>query len=148
MGFTLDASTIRELANAVAVEVVAALRKAQMPTVKIDERLVIEVGPLAVDLDRKEATLHGRALELKPRELSLLAALARNAGRALSREQLLELAWDDATLLRIDSERTVDVHVRRLRLCLGESAAMLRTVARVGYRLDPPTCDRPAPPRQ
>lgn len=138
MGFTLDTSTIRELATAIAAEVVQAMRAARISTVVRDDREVVHVGPLTVDLGRREAALNGRALDLKPRELELLAALARNAGRALSRAQLLELAWDHATLENIESDRTVDVHVRRLRLQLGENAAMLHTVARVGYRLDPP----------
>ena len=97
----------------------------------------MHVGPVTVDLGRREATVRGRAVALKPRELDCLAALARNAGRALSREQLLDLAWDDAVLDRMGSERTVDVHVRRLRIQLGEDAHLLRTIARVGYRLDP-----------
>lgn len=138
MGFTLDASTIRELAATIAAEVIQAMRAARISTVVIDDLEVVHVGPLTVDLSRREASLHGRLLTLKPRELSLLAALACNAGRALSRAQLLELACDDAALDRIESDRTVDVHVRRLRLRLGEDAGMIRTVARVGYRLDPP----------
>jgi DNA-binding response OmpR family regulator len=138
MGFTLDTNTIRELAATIAAEVVQAMRAARISTVVSDACEIIQVGPLTVDLARREAVLDGRALDLKPRELGLLAALARNAGRALSRTQLLELAWDDGALQRIESDRTVDVHVRRVRLQLGENARMLRTVARVGYRLDPP----------
>jgi len=138
MGFSLDTSTIRELATAIAAEVVQAMRGARISTVISDDRDVVHVGPLTVDLGRREAALDGRPLDLKPRELELLAALARNVGRALSRAQLLELAWDHAALESIESDRTVDVHVRRLRLQLGENAAMLHTVARVGYRLDPP----------
>jgi DNA-binding response OmpR family regulator len=99
MGFTLDTSTIRELAAAIATEVVQAMRAAHISTVVSDDREVIYVGPLTVDLGRREAALNGHALDLKPRELELLAALARNAGRALSRAQLLELAWDHATLV-------------------------------------------------
>src|ERR1700677_4647707 len=81
MGFTLDSSTIRELAAAIAAGVVQAMRAARISTVVSDDREVVHVGPLTVDLGRREAALHGRALNLKPRELSLLAALARNAGR-------------------------------------------------------------------
>jgi DNA-binding response OmpR family regulator len=138
MGFTLDPNTIRELAAAIAAEVVQAMRAARIPTMVSDDREVFQVGPLTVDLARREAAVNGRVLDLKPRELQLLAALARNAGRALNRAQLLELAWDGATLELIESDRTVDVHVRRLRLQLGENSVMLHTVARVGYRLDPP----------
>jgi DNA-binding response OmpR family regulator len=97
----------------------------------------MHVGPITIDLGRREAAVRRRALPLKPRELDCLAALARNVGRALSREQLLDLAWDDAALDRVSSERTVDVHVRRLRCQLGDDAHLLRTVMRVGYRLDP-----------
>jgi DNA-binding response OmpR family regulator len=136
MGFSLDASTIREIADAVATEVIQALNRSRI-SMQTDDRDFIEVGPLTVDLARREAALHGRALNLKPRELALLTVLARNAGRALSRDQLLELAWEDA-MFKVDSERTVDVHVRRLRLRLGDCSVMLRTVARIGYRLDPP----------
>jgi DNA-binding response OmpR family regulator len=138
MGFTLDPNTIRELAAAIAAEVVQAMRAERIPTVVSDDREVFHVGPLTVDLARREAAVNCRVLDLKPRELDLLAALARNAGRVLNRAQLLELAWDDVTLERIESERTVDVHVRRLRVQLGDNAAMLQTVARAGYRLDPP----------
>jgi len=137
MGFSLDASTIREIADAVATEVIQALSRSRI-LMQIDDRDLVEVGPLTVNVARREAVLHGRVLDLKPRELALLTALARNAGRALSRDQLLELAWEDA-MFKVDSERTVDVHVRRLRLRLGDCSGMLRTVARIGYRLDPPT---------
>jgi DNA-binding response OmpR family regulator len=126
------------LAAAIAAEVVQAMREARISTAVTNDREVIQVGPITVDLGRMEATLGGNALDLKPRELGLLAALARNAGRALNRAQLLELAWDNVALESIESDRTVDVHVRRLRLRLGENAAMLQTVSRVGYRLDPP----------
>ena len=142
MGFKLDQSTINDLAAVIALEVVKAIRdeassKKSLATPTIVEHELIEAGSIKVDLGRREATVRGRVLPLKPRELECLTALARNAGRALTREQLLELAWDDAALDRIESERTVDVHIRRLRLHLGDDAHLLRTVARVGYRLDP-----------
>jgi len=143
MGFTLDQNTIRELAATIAADVVKAISETQLVSgarsgkAMIDEPEVMHVGPITIDLGRREATVRGRALPLKHRELECLAALARNAGRALSREQLLDLAWDDAAVERVGSERTVDVHVRRLRLHLGEEAHLLRTMSRVGYRLDP-----------
>ena len=145
MGFTLDQNTIRELAATIASEIVKALNEAQLvndtraatTTVTLGEAEVLHVGPITVDLGRREASARGRVLDLKPRELDLLTALARNSGRVLSRQQLLELAWRDADLDGINSERTVDVHVRRLRVALGEDAHLLRTVVRAGYRLDP-----------
>ena len=143
MGFTLDQNTIRELAATIASEVVKAISELRLVSdsrtvmATIDGPEVMLVGPITVDLGRREATSRGRVLDLKPRELDCLAAFARNMGRALSREQLLELAWGNAALDGVGSERTVDVHVRRLRLQLGEDAHLLRTIARVGYRLDP-----------
>jgi DNA-binding response OmpR family regulator len=143
MGFTLDKNTIRELAATIASEVVKALSEAQLvnavraATAQIDEPEVMHVGSITVDLGRREASVRGRVLNVKPRELECLVALARNSGRVLSRQQLLELAWRDADLDGINSERTVDVHVRRLRVHLGEDAHLLRTVVRAGYRLDP-----------
>ena len=142
MGFTLDQCTIRELAATIASEVVKAISEFRlvgdsrtvMATIEGPE--VMHVGPITVDLGRREATSRGRVLDLKPRELDCLAVLSRNAGRVLSREHILELAWGDAAI-GVSSDRTVDVHVLRLRHHLGEDAHLLRTVARVGYRLDP-----------
>ena len=145
MGFTLDQNTIRELAATIASEVVKTLSESEARlinepravTATIDGPEVMHVGPITVDLGRREAAVRGRVLELKHRELDCLAALSRNVGRVLSREQILELAWGDAAIAGVNSERTVDVHVRRLRLHLGDDAHLLRTIARVGYRLDP-----------
>jgi DNA-binding response OmpR family regulator len=143
MGFTLDQNTIRELAATIASEVVKAISELRLVSESrsvmgtLDGPEVMHVGPITVDLGRREATSRGRVLDLKPRELDCLIALARNTGRVLSRQQLLELGWADADLDGINSERTVDVHVRRLRVALGEDAHLLRTVVRAGYRLDP-----------
>jgi len=143
MGFTLDQNAMRELAATISAEVVKAISEARLVkdsravTATIDGPEVMHVGPITVDLGRREATARGRVLDMKPRELDCLAALSRNVGRALSREQILELAWGDAAIVGVNSERTVDVHVRRLRLHLGEDAHLLRTIARIGYRLDP-----------
>jgi DNA-binding response OmpR family regulator len=51
----------------------------------------------------------------------------------LSRDKLIELAWPDPD--RVNSSRTVDVHIRRLRFKLGEAAHLIRTVAGAGYKL-------------
>ncbi len=92
---------------------------------------VLVVGGVEVDLGRREARVGGVAVPLTAREFDLLAFLARNAGIALTRSQLVEGVWGPDWY---GDERTVDVHVRQLRKKLGD-ALPLATVWGVGYRL-------------
>jgi DNA-binding response OmpR family regulator len=108
----------------------AILRRADGP--QRDAPTVLEVGPVEVDLGRREARLDGEAVALAAREFDLLAYLAENRGLALSRRQLLDGVWG---VDWVGDERTVDVHVRQLRKKLGD-AFPLTTVWGVGYRLD------------
>jgi DNA-binding response OmpR family regulator len=95
------------------------------------------VGPLVVDAATMTATLEGRPLALTTYEMSLLRALAERPGRVLSREQLMELvtgATDEAF------DRSIDVHVSRLRAKLGDDPRqprLLKTVRGIGYVLAP-----------
>lgn len=95
----------------------------------------IVVGPLSLDPAALQATLNGVVLVLTTHEFSILKALAENAGRVLSREQLLYLSRGNAE----DSfDRSIDVHVSRLRAKLGDdsrSPRLLKTVRGVGYLL-------------
>jgi DNA-binding response OmpR family regulator len=95
---------------------------------------VLEFGRLQIDEAAREARVDGVDLKLKPREFGLLLALARNAGVALSRDVLVEKVWG----FDFDGdERTVDVHVRRLRSKIEEEAgvgACLHTVHGFGYK--------------
>jgi DNA-binding response OmpR family regulator len=75
------------------------------------------------------------AIELTPKEFDLLRALAEARGRVLSREFLLDRVWGYASAREIES-RTVDVHVRRLRIKLGDEGQRITTVKGVGYRLE------------
>ncbi len=93
------------------------------------ERLVCE--ELAVDIKKHVVTVGGEEVALTFKEFSLLACLMENAGRAFTREQLLETVWG------YDYEggtRTVDVHVQTLRTKLGASGKRIETVRGVGYR--------------
>jgi DNA-binding response OmpR family regulator len=76
---------------------------------------VLRFGRLEIDQKAREARVDGVDVQLKPREYSLLCALAENAGAAMSREALLQHVWG----YDFDGDvRTVDVHVRRLRMKL------------------------------
>jgi len=95
----------------------------------------LHVGAIEIDVARHEVLVDDVETSLAPREFATLTALARNAGRVLSREQLLELAWPEDAALEIENTRNVDVIVRRLRLKLGGSAKQLQTVHGAGYKL-------------
>jgi len=92
----------------------------------------IEAGPIAIDLLAHRAHVDGRELDLTPVEFELLLALARRAGAAVSRAWLVENVLDPE---REGNERTLDVHVSRLRKKLGVHSHRLATVWGVGYRL-------------
>jgi DNA-binding response OmpR family regulator len=93
--------------------------------------VVITVGQVEVDLGRREARVDGEVVPLATREFDLLVHLARHAGLALTRRQLLDGVWGVGW---VGDDRTVDVHVRQLRRKLGD-ALDLATVWGVGYRL-------------
>jgi DNA-binding response OmpR family regulator len=133
-----DPAAIGALARAIAREVVREVTAAKELHVLVDTPFagtVLQVGPIAVDIDRHEATVNGSVMEkVKPREFDLLVSLMRNAGKVLTREKILELVWRDAAL-DVDDNRTIDVHVRRLRAHLQDESGWLTTVTGVGYKL-------------
>jgi DNA-binding response OmpR family regulator len=95
----------------------------------------MRLGALVIDLGTHTASVGGLALALTPKEFDLLRALVEARGRVLSREFLLDRVWGYAHASEIES-RTVDVHVRRLRVKLGPEGRRILTVKSVGYRLD------------
>ncbi len=109
----------------------------EAPDAPVDaSRRRMQFGDLVIDAERREVTLRGNPLPLKPKEYELLSYLAQARGRALSRDQLLEAVWGwDYT----GGSRTVDVHVRWLREKIeddpGEPTRIL-TVRGVGYRFE------------
>ena len=97
---------------------------------------VLKAGKLEVNLTKHVVTLGGELLELKPREFDLLALLVENAGRALTRDQILERIWGQDYF---GDTRTVDVHIRWLREKIeGDPGSPKRiiTIRGVGYRFD------------
>lgn len=96
----------------------------------------LKLGDLEVDFTRHQVKLGDSLLILKPKEFDLLAFLARNRGRAFTREQLLEKVWGYDY---VGDTRTVDVHIRWLREKIEVdpgSPCRLLTVRGVGYRLE------------
>ena len=90
------------------------------------------IGDVEIDMKQHIVTKAGSVINLTPQEFRLLEVLIQNKNLALSREQLLNLAWD------FDYEgesKTVDVHIRKLRQKLGLED-YIKTVSKLGYRLE------------
>jgi two-component system phosphate regulon response regulator PhoB len=87
---------------------------------------------LEMDLVAHRVKRDGQAIQLGPTEYRLLRHFLENPGRVYSRQQLLETVWPHSEDIEL---RTVDVHIRRLRLALGEPD-IIRTVRSAGYALD------------
>jgi two-component system, OmpR family, phosphate regulon response regulator PhoB len=96
---------------------------------------VLTFADITLDRERKRVSRGGREVELGPTEFRLLEFLLERPGRVYSREQLLDGVWGNSVYI---DERTVDVHVGRLRkaLILGKEADPIRTVRGSGYALD------------
>ena len=92
----------------------------------------VEVGELVLDTATHRVTWQGAPLKVGPTEFKLLGYLMQHAERVHSRAQLLDKVWGDHVYIE---ERTVDVHVKRLRESLGAAAPMIETVRGAGYRL-------------
>ena len=93
-------------------------------------------GAVVLDSATHEVTVGRAPVTLTPKEFDLLKALLDARGRVLSRGFLLDRVWGYARASEIES-RTVDVHVRRLRVKLGDEGRRLLTVKNVGYRIEP-----------
>jgi DNA-binding winged helix-turn-helix (wHTH) protein len=85
-----------------------------------------------IDLARREVHLDGESLNLTFKEFELLNYLVENGTRTVGRDELLEGLWRNAE--EVPNERTIDVHIRRLRSKLGRLANTVRTVRGQGYR--------------
>jgi DNA-binding response OmpR family regulator len=95
----------------------------------------LRAGGIEMDVERHQATLNGRALDLTPTEFELLAVLVQNPRRVFTRLELLDRVQGDAFE---GYERTVDAHVKNLRAKLGDDPRHpqhVETVYGIGYRL-------------
>ncbi len=94
---------------------------------------VFRAGPITIYGDSHQVAIDGNRLSLTRKEYGLLEILVKNQGRVYSREQLLHLIWGDQ---HQSSERTVDTHVKTLRLKMAEASHLIETVWGVGYKFD------------
>lgn len=87
-----------------------------------------------IDLARREVRLDGEGLNLTYKEFELLNYLVDNSSRTVGRDELLQRLWRHVDVEQMPNERTIDVHIRRLRSKLGRLANTVRTVRGQGYR--------------
>jgi DNA-binding response OmpR family regulator len=108
----------------------AARLRALVRRSKGEPAAVLQIGPVVLDPAARMVTLDGQAMDLPPREFTLLQELMLNAGRVLSREQLEErmYRWGDEV-----ESNAVEVHVHHLRRKLG--AQIVKTIRGVGYMM-------------
>ncbi|MBX3587683.1 MAG: phosphate regulon transcriptional regulator PhoB [Ramlibacter sp.] len=92
----------------------------------------VAIGALTLDAATHRVSWQGQALKVGPTEFKLLHYLMKHSERVHSRSQLLDKIWGDHVFIE---ERTVDVHVKRLRESLGAAGTMVETVRGAGYRL-------------
>ncbi|MBK0421776.1 winged helix-turn-helix transcriptional regulator [Leucobacter sp. CSA2] len=91
---------------------------------------------IILDLSRKRVLLDNVPAALTFREFELLQYLVLREGRTISRDELITSLWADAPEEETPSERTIDVHIRRLRVKLAQYQDIVRTVRGTGYRFD------------
>jgi DNA-binding response OmpR family regulator len=107
----------------------ALIRRSEYKDTQDKTESVIKIAGIELDMERKRLNIDGRREDLTPIEFQLLYILIRNPGRIFSRDQILESVWRDVNV----TERTVDVHVTRLRKKLGDYGRFLVTRKGYGY---------------
>jgi two-component system phosphate regulon response regulator PhoB len=108
---------------------IRALLRRRSPEIVKDS---VQLAELMLDASTYRVTFRSQELKIGPTEFKLLHYLMKHAERVHTRSTLLDKVWGDHVFIE---ERTVDVHVKRLRESLGDAASMIETVRGAGYRL-------------
>jgi len=90
-------------------------------------------GDLVISKGLKELRIEGENIELTKTEFEILYLLAENPDRMFSRENIIDTLWDETTYV---TDRTVDVHITRLRKKMGKYRGVITNRAGYGYRFD------------
>lgn len=118
------------------LELVARIRAVLRRTTFADEGDAIEAGGVRIDVERHDVTVRGESVRLPLKEFDLLEELVRNAGRVLTRGQLIDRVWGSGY---VGDTKTLDVHVKRLRAKIEEdpqNPQLLLTVRGLGYKFE------------
>ena len=111
-------------------ELLARVKAVERRTQGEPERALLRAGSLTIDFEKKLVLAAGEALKLSPKEFGILSLLARYPGRVFSREEILAEVWHGETYVL---DRTVDVHIARIRRKLGSEAVRLTNRQGYGY---------------
>ena len=102
----------------------------QLTTQVAEQSKVITLGDLVIDKDNFKVTKNGENFLLPKKEFDLLYLLASNTQKVFKREEILDKVWGNDVIV---GERTIDVHIRRLREKLGDNT--IQTLKGIGYKL-------------
>ncbi len=114
------------------MEMVSRVKAVMRRTDKNNQKSVLQVGKLILNIDRHTVTADGENVSLTLKEYELLKLLMDNAGLVFTRDHLLQSVWGEDF---IGESRTVDVHIGTLRSKLGSCGSYIETVRGVGYKL-------------
>ncbi len=116
----------------ISARVKAVLKRNRETAANPDDRIV--VGDMTIDFNTKEMKIADNVVALTRTEFEILSLLASNPSRVFSRDEMIERIWRDTPYV---TERTVDVHITRLRKKMGDHASWISSRAGYGYRFNP-----------
>jgi len=108
------------------------LKRAARSDDKVHENSsTIKIGPLEINKDKYEVKVDGNIIILPKKEFAILFYLAKKPGKVFPRDRILNDVWGEDIYV---IERTVDVHIRKIREKFGEHSNLIETIKGVGYR--------------
>lgn len=111
------------------------LRKSFGDGKKSEDAVELKTGPLIIDVDRFVIKIDGKQKFFPRKEFQLLHFLANHSGKVVNRETLLKEIWGNDVFV---VDRTIDVHIRKIREKLGKHSELIETVKGIGYRFKYP----------
>ncbi len=130
--FGFDLGADEYISKPFSLKILAARVQALLRRVE-DNKGLKSFNGLEIDDHGRYVYVDGTNVDMSPKEYELLLYLSENAGKALSRDQILNAVWDYDYF---GDARTVDTHIKKLRLKLGEKGELIQTVRGLGYRFE------------
>lgn len=119
------------------MELISRVRAVRRRFEKTQDQKVYELGELYVEPAKHIITVSGKAVSLSYKEYLLLMVLLEAEGNVVERDRLLASVWGEY----YTESRTLDVHIRKLRVKLGNAGKMIQTVKGIGYKLGGEACE-------
>lgn len=118
----------------VIARVKAVLKRSETKAVEKQEMNILQIEDLQIDYSLKEISIGQKKIALTKKEFELLALLSAQPDHIFSREEIIQKIWNETPFI---TERTVDVHITRLRKKLDQYAALITNRSGYGYRFKP-----------